>query len=338
MWLNWQPNLQKPLYFFQRHEKWRSPCANPFPVIVFWTHYMGQTSKGQERMQHPCQTPTQRFSHYLNQLWCSLTCHARCFGYCVLHTWGLLPAACFFSLQWIRWAEKSEWQWQSLPERTGQDAAQRANRVKGDSAYLYASEKLKSISTYLPEKEETKSNLNGSQPDGVEIHHKVHELLRVCWDQIDNLPHGASPPGSAVYHQRLHWHKERHGWKHVFNFKSRWIWQIQVRNVLLLIRSKSEFLIPFCKPGPSQLSLPSCRRWSKCTCTDDWKETGGRKAGTSEWHRSSPSTVERRDPSWNPEEGCGGWRKDVSVSARLVCHQYPSKLRIFSKETCSFFV
>lgn len=41
----------------------------PFPVIVFQACYMDQTSKGQGRMHHPGQTPTQLFSHYLNQLW-----------------------------------------------------------------------------------------------------------------------------------------------------------------------------------------------------------------------------------------------------------------------------
>lgn len=58
-------------------------------------------------------------------------------------------------------------------------------------------------STYLPEEEETKSDFDRSQPDSVEVHHKVHELLSVCRNQIHNLAHSASPPGRAVYHQRL---------------------------------------------------------------------------------------------------------------------------------------
>lgn len=61
----------------------------------------------------------------------------------------------------------------------------------------------KNIWTYLPEEEETKRNFNGSQPDGVEVHHKVHELLSVRRNQIHNLAHSASPSGRAVYHQRL---------------------------------------------------------------------------------------------------------------------------------------
>lgn len=65
------------------------------------------------------------------------------------------------------------------------------------------------ISTYLPEEEETESNLDGSQPDSVEVNHKVHELLSVCWNQIHNLAHSASPPGCAVYHQRLDWQQRR---------------------------------------------------------------------------------------------------------------------------------
>lgn len=55
--------------------------------------------------------------------------------------------------------------------------------------------------SYLPEEEETKSNFDGSQPDGVEIHHEIHELLSVGRNQIHDLAHGASPPRSAVYHQ-----------------------------------------------------------------------------------------------------------------------------------------
>lgn len=64
-------------------------------------------------------------------------------------------------------------------------------------------ENCKSTS-YLPEEEETKSNFNGCQPDGIEIHHKIHELLSVGRNQIHNLAHGASPPCSAVYHQWLY--------------------------------------------------------------------------------------------------------------------------------------
>lgn len=53
---------------------------------------------------------------------------------------------------------------------------------------------------YLPKEEQTKSNFNRSQPDCVEIHHKVHEFLSVGGDQIDNFTHSASPSGGAVYH------------------------------------------------------------------------------------------------------------------------------------------
>lgn len=55
--------------------------------------------------------------------------------------------------------------------------------------------------SYLPEEEETKNNFDGSQPDRVEIHHEIHELLSVGRNQIHDLAHGASPPRSAVYHQ-----------------------------------------------------------------------------------------------------------------------------------------
>lgn len=55
--------------------------------------------------------------------------------------------------------------------------------------------------SYLPEEEETERNLDGSQPDSIEIHHKIHQLLSVCRNQIHDLAHGASPPSSAVYHQ-----------------------------------------------------------------------------------------------------------------------------------------
>lgn len=50
-------------------KKIMSSYCPPFPLIVFQTCYMRQTSKGQERMYHPGQTPTRLFSHYLNQLW-----------------------------------------------------------------------------------------------------------------------------------------------------------------------------------------------------------------------------------------------------------------------------
>lgn len=66
-----------------------------------------------------------------------------------------------------------------------------------------------SVSTYLPQEKETKGNFNRSQPDSVEVHHKVHELLGVCWDQIHNLAHGAGPSGGIVYHQRLYSKQKR---------------------------------------------------------------------------------------------------------------------------------
>lgn len=55
--------------------------------------------------------------------------------------------------------------------------------------------------SYLPEEEEAQHNFDGSQPDSIEIHHKIHQLLSVCRNQIHDLAHGASPPSSAVYHQ-----------------------------------------------------------------------------------------------------------------------------------------
>lgn len=182
--------------------------CQPFPVIVFWTHYMCQTSKGQERMQHPCQTPTQLFSYYLNQLWCSLTWHARCFGFCAVHmetfTCSLLL---FFAMNPLRGKIRMT---VAIPARAdGPRCCTESKPCEGRLSSFACEWQLNYISTYLPEKEEAEANLNRSQPDCVEIHHKVHELLSVCWDQIHNLAHSASPPGSAVYHQRLQWQKKK---------------------------------------------------------------------------------------------------------------------------------
>lgn len=66
-------------------------------------------------------------------------------------------------------------------------------------------EKLKpGKETDLPEKEEAEGNLDGSEPHGVKVHDKIHELLGVRRDQIHNLSYCTLPPCCAVYHQRLH--------------------------------------------------------------------------------------------------------------------------------------
>lgn len=59
------------------------------------------------------------------------------------------------------------------------------------------------IATYLPQEEETKSDFDGGQPHGVEVYHKVHELLGISGDQVDDLAHRACPSGRTVDDQGL---------------------------------------------------------------------------------------------------------------------------------------
>ena len=120
-----------------------------------------------------------------------------------------LPAACFFSSLWSRWVERWGWRWRSQPKPTARDAKRKKDCCQGLFSWNAVVLRKHYISTYLPEEEETESNLDGSQPDSVEVNHKVHELLSVCWNQIHNLAHSASPPGCAVYHQRLDWQQRR---------------------------------------------------------------------------------------------------------------------------------
>jgi len=102
--------------------------ARPFPFIVFHVIW-GRHQKDKKGMYQPGQTPpTQLFSHYLNQLWHPWPDLARCqratgAKVCsVIHVPSFLPAACFFSLRWIRWGGKWEWRWRFLPKPKGRVA------------------------------------------------------------------------------------------------------------------------------------------------------------------------------------------------------------------------
>lgn len=111
---------------------------------------------------------------------------------------------CYESVEWKNENDSGDSCQSRRPEmlnKTKNETVLDSFQLKSSHARMSAI--VKNISTYLPEEEETKSNFNRSQPDSVEVHHKVHELLSVCRDQIDNLAHSASPPGRAVYHQRL---------------------------------------------------------------------------------------------------------------------------------------
>lgn len=122
-----------------------------------------------------------------------------------------VPAVCFFSWQSIHWGEKLEWRWWNPPALTAPVAKWKERECRQGLWTQWMNgrwENCKSAS-YLPEEEETKSNFNGSQPDCIEIHDKIHELLSVGRNQIHNLAHGASPPSSAVYHQWLYPKQQR---------------------------------------------------------------------------------------------------------------------------------
>lgn len=179
--------------------------------------------------------------------------------------------------------------------------------------------------TYLPQEEETKSNFDGGQPDGVEVNHKIHELLGICGDQVDNFAHGACSSGRTVDDQRLYTKKEkRQKRQNTFNstekhnscFMFFFLSLLGVKasacscsNIGYVMSGGLAALShpPSCKLGPWRQSLLSFPPWSTCTCTGGWRGTEDRTVGTSRWHRSSPSTGVRPHPSWNPG---GGWRKE----------------------------
>lgn len=206
-------------------EKWKnmSSYCPPFPVIVFQTCYMRQTSKGQRRMYHPGQTPTRLFSHYLNQLW---------------HLWPSAPdvrgpaavgaedSVHGLYLQLAPFLCDESIERENKDDRGDACQSRRAQMLKKKRKIKFCQVLVRNkdtslrhscpiheckvvlFVTNLPEEEKTKGDLDGSQPDSIKVDHKVHEFLSVCWNQIHNLAHGARPPGRAVYHQRLQWQQK----------------------------------------------------------------------------------------------------------------------------------
>lgn len=172
-------------------------------------------------MYHPGQTPTRLFSHYLNQLrhpWPNTPDVSATGAKALKDSWDgrylqLAPFLCDESVEWKNEDDSGNscqsWRAKMLNKRKDRIALKRPLRKPHLCMNGRHCKQKCYISAYLPEEEETEHNLNRSQPDSVEVHHKVHELLGVCWNQIHNLAHGASPPGSAVYHQRLDWQQKR---------------------------------------------------------------------------------------------------------------------------------
>lgn len=144
------------------------------------------------------------FHRHLNQLWhldpaCQMTGHRSPYSFFV-------PVVCFFSWRWIHWAGKWKWRWRSPPAPTARVAkwTEREWRQGLWTWWMNGQQVNRKSASYLPEEEEAEHNFDGSQPDSIEIHHKIHQLLSVCRNQIHDLAHGASPPSSAVYHQWLY--------------------------------------------------------------------------------------------------------------------------------------
>lgn len=178
---------------------------------------------------------------------------------------------------------------------------------------------------YLPQEEEAECDLARRHPNTVEVNHKVHQLLGVSWNQVDDFSHRALPASCTAHHQTLfkqeNFISNIHSWVSTHHNTAvvslcacepgNWSQFSEHINATVAVHHGSYgFLLPSCRWGPWGQFSASFPQWSSDTCTDGAAETAGRTAGRAARRTGNLSTWQRPRPAWSP---AAGWQQHIKT-------------------------